>query len=1253
MSNVILSPSAFIKPKEIEIPAGVSLNDISRLVYDDVGLPQICRESDMVIEVDGEYIPKAEWDYVPPESSRIQVYMPLRGGGKNPLRMILTAVLVVATIASGGAASPLLGLQAGSMAALAVNAAVTVAVSTAGMLLINAIAPVRPSGGKSGNPKDAQAYSISGSRNSLAPYQPVPVVLGTHRFFPPLAAKPYTELVGQDEYIRILLAWAGPCKIEDIKIGDTPIDEFPGFEAGGGSSIEIREGRSNDDPITLIPGIVNQTRVDVKLEQSAGWTNRTMAAGYDELSIEVSFPRGLIRYNKEGKKKPVTVVYAVRYREVGGTWQVLSAAQNFPYANRAISTMANGDWCLRALMNGDLELAQSGINRPGTIAIAYWKVLDGLIYELVNVPGTGKTGMIVQQSGAVMEISSGTLKFPDNDFTVTGTTTTLVRRAFYGKVDPSKSYEIGLSRVTADSDDDRITDEIFWTIFRGVRHTPPLKFSVPMAQIALRIKATEGAQNQIDVVNCLASSYAPRFIDDAWETEYTEVSNNPAALFRGVLMHPANKMPRTAAQIDDEMLGEWYVKCETEGYEFNQVREFVASVWDCLADIAFAGRGAPSLPYGKWSVDFDQAERVVKGHVTPRNSWGFKAEKQLINRPHAFKIIFNNEDKEYLEDERIVYDDGYTVENATVFERLEFKGITNADLAWKFGRYHIAQARLRPEIYTVYMDFEHLTFRRNDLLMVSHDVPRWGDHWGRVKSIVTSGSNTTGMVLDDEVVMVDGESYAVRIRLQDGSSLVLGVINTEDTTKTIGFSGSIPTIDGPQVDDLYMFNLSDQTAVELICLGIRRQHDMVAEVSFVDHAPEVYDADTGTIPPYDSNIGARLFPMYLSAPIIESARGEIYSEDFVSADLKYRIVVIGSVASESVALRNRDFVVRWRIVEEASPVSPWTEEIFTSNPVILNIPAEGVYQIEAKQRGVIQGIPGYYGQAESKWSDTATVEVFTVFDIGLPAPTNIQGFYELDSNGNVSQVKLRLNVDISQTVPTAVALMVSVQQEPRELGVVDEGDYLVVNDANILNSGTFTIKAGSTSSNVIVTSAGQPLPDYDLSGYFWGTLDGILFRKATGSDSTGIQFAQAFPTTPVPGQLLTWAELVWSDERVDDFKLMHLVDSGGNYEVAKWSSIDFISNEYRISVERAQEGTTERTATIAQYYPAPGAGTQTILIPASNFVELATNTFEGSADVQVVVPAGSWIAVTMATYVLQGLRVVRSPIVPITNWTRL
>lgn len=1249
MPNIILSPAPFIAPKKVDLPVGVSLNEIVKFIYDDVGIPNICRENEMVIEVDGVYIPKAEWDVRPPEGTTINLYMPVRGGGgKSPLRILLTIGLVVLAVVTEGLATPALaGAGFGATAASIGGILAAAAVATAGQQLLNAIAPIRPQGQKGGSPKDAPAYSISGARNQLSPYQPIPVIIGRHKFFPPLAAKPYTEIVGDDEFIRILLAWSGPCRIEDIMIGDTPIASYD----DGESSIELREGWATDDPVTLVPSVVNQTRVDIKLTSAAGWIDRTMPAGYDELSVEVALPQGLIRFDKTGKRKPATVLWNIRYREAGsGPWTYLDGTISYPFDSKAINTMSNGDWVVSALLDGRIELSHSGIPRPGMVAIAAFNVNYGLITGLVNFVVPNKTGMVVSQSGANMQITSGTVKFPQDQFTITGTSTTLIRRSFYGKVDRTKSYEVGLLRATADTTDTRISDEIYWTVFRGTKNDSPINFPVPMAQIALRIKASEGVQNQIDIINCVASSYAPRFISGAWETAPIEVSSNPAALFRGVLQHPTNKQPRSISQIDDVMLGEWYELCETEGYEFNQVREFVTSVWDCLADIAFAGRGAPALPYGKWSVDFDQSVRTIQGHVTPRNSWGFKSEKQLINRPHAFKIIFNNEDKEYIEDEIFVYDDGYDVNNASVFERLEFKGITSSDQAWKFGRYHIAQARLRPETYTVFMDFEHMTFRRNDLLMVSHDVPRWGDSWARVKSVQTLGSDTTGVTLDSDVTMEPVETYAIRFRLSDGSSLVMSVVNTENTTNILTFTGTVPTIDGPEVDDLCMFNISDSTAVELICLGVKRQHDMVAEVQFVDHAPEIYNADTGIIPPFNSHIVGRLFPIYLQTPVIETIRGELYAEDIIAANIKQRIIITGSLPPEVVAIGNREVIIAYRLKDS---LEPWAQVHFSSEPITFDVPTEGIYEVRAKQKGVAQGLPGYFGIIDSLWTAIVEVTVIAIVDIGLPAPTGITGFYQMDAQGRVSKVKLRMSVDITQVVPSTIALMVSVQEVPRELDVSDHGTYLKVENANILNEGSFTIKSGSNSGNIIVADNSNPLPNIDLSGFFWGTLNGAEYRKATGSSRTAFQFAEPFSTSPSTGQPLNWIEIAWADERAEDFKLFNLIASNGNTEIAKWTAVNYTSGEYRISIERAQEGTSQVTATKAQYYPAPGAGTETIMIPASNFTELETNTFEGSADVQVIVPAGSWLATTVATYVIQGLRIIRSPIVSITDWRPL
>ena len=151
-------------------------------------------------------------------------------------------------------------------------------------------------------------------------------------------------------------------------------------------------------------------------------------------------------------------------------------------------------------------------------------------------------------------------------------------------------------------------------------------------------------------------------------------------------------------------------------------------------------------------------------------------------------------------------------------------------------------------------------------------------------------------------------------------------------------------------------------------------------------------------------------------------------------------------------------------------LSEWSEVKFVSEPIMFDVPKEGTYQVQAKIKGEVQGLPGYSGVVESLWTDSIDVNVNAVVDIGLPAPTNITGFYQMDANGLVSRVKLRFSVDIADAVPSHLAFMFSVQEEPRNIGtIVDHGTYLTISDVNELNSGTFEVLTGSSAGYIKTT----------------------------------------------------------------------------------------------------------------------------------------------------------------------------------------
>ena len=133
-------------------------------------------------------------------------------------------------------------------------------------------------------------------------------------------------------------------------------------------------------------------------------------------------------------------------------------------------------------------------------------------------------------------------------------------------------------------------------------------------------------------------------------------------------------------------------------------------------------------------------------HITPRNSFNYIGRKQFIDLPHALKVRFINPQKDWQEDERIVYSDGYDVQNAERFETVDMMACTRPEQAWREGRYHLAVGRLRPETHEVFQDVEALRATDGDLVMFAHDVIMVGISTGRIKAQTIEGGLVTGQI---------------------------------------------------------------------------------------------------------------------------------------------------------------------------------------------------------------------------------------------------------------------------------------------------------------------------------------------------------------------------------------------------------------------------------------------------------------------------------------------------------------------------
>lgn len=284
----------------LEVPAGLSVAQMVTRAMP--GLSALDRAQLRVTLVTGQGASPLHphlWGQIRPKPGVRLVIRPVPGNSGG-LRSVLLAVVSIAALALAPQVAGLIGVTGKfgtSLIALGLN--------LVGAALVNAMVPLTvPDQDKARN-----RYTLSGWTNTQRRDEPVPYPLGRHRYAPPFAAMSYSEIVGDQQYIRALFCFGyGPLDISDIRIGDTPITDYDEVE------MEIREGREDDAPVTLYPRQVLEDAEQVELvrprpRDDAGKRTsgeaietpvvRVTASNTQIISLLLWFPSGLIRHSRE------------------------------------------------------------------------------------------------------------------------------------------------------------------------------------------------------------------------------------------------------------------------------------------------------------------------------------------------------------------------------------------------------------------------------------------------------------------------------------------------------------------------------------------------------------------------------------------------------------------------------------------------------------------------------------------------------------------------------------------------------------------------------------------------------------------------------------------------------------------------------------------------------------------------------------------------------------------------------------------
>ena len=678
-----------------------------------------------------------------------------------------------------------------------------------GVVLYNTKLP-----GLSSQDQAQSANYLRGSQNQTVLGGPVSIVLGKHRIAPDNAAAPYTEIVGNDQYLHQLFAVSTlDCAIDadTWKIGDTLLSKYDD------ASVEIvQDGATLDQ----YPYIVRETSVGQEVRNqsddgSSGSLVFTTATKTNRIVVDVAF-NGLIEYDKDGNKQNASVELRAEYKPAGaddsqyrslghwvGGWDVISAQ----------STKA-----LRFTITKDLDNLSSG-GADYTTDCQY-------DVRLTRVTGDSS------DSSTIDKVYWGSLRAvqfdrPISEKAQAQITVAALRIKATGQLSGTVSQLSCIAHLLARNWDSSGS---------GADHWPAARTANP-ASAYLYILTNPRANprpTQDSAIDWPAFESWHQFCSDK-DYECNMVVSD---------------------QYDRDTLLDLIAQCgRATGIKINGKYSIVVDRERDVPMQMITPRNSWGYSGSKAFPDFPHALKI-------------NFIDAALDYQQSQLVVY---DDGYNEDGS----GGKTV--ATSFQEVDTKGVTSSDQAWKIGRYRIAAAHLRCESHELTLDFEYLVATIGDRVLFAHDVILVGLAYGRIVSTVVAEGLVTGLVVDEELQFEDGKSYAVSIRTTLGI-ITCPVTAPVGIVKEVALVNPISETYGIAVENLYTFGEAGLVTEDVIISDISPAEDLTAKLTLVDYASEIFDLIDDPnlqIPPYDPKIsksGSRAaFPVISSLYDIESA----------------------------------------------------------------------------------------------------------------------------------------------------------------------------------------------------------------------------------------------------------------------------------------------------------------------------------------------------------------------------------------------
>lgn len=905
-------------------------------------------------------VPSHLWGCVRPHSGTSVV---IRVVASGPAAGVLGALLTqqVAGYVSTWVATntALAGLS--SFAVNALSAVAGLAVNFAGQRLFNSLVPVR-------QPKQLDApeelYDIQGWRNTARPGEAVPYPLGRIRMAAQYAARPYSEIVDGERYLRSLFHFGyGPLRVEEPKIGDTPLANFEDVQS------EFREGRPDDAPITLYQKQVIEDALQIPLDDDAP-RNWTSARQTDVMSVIIGFPNGLFRVTDKGKVRTRSMRFRLEHRPEGGTWE----------------TVVEETW--------------SAKKRRGFFRQVTW-----------TLPYRGR-------------------------------------------------WEARITRLSGPSDDTQISDTAIIEAVQSIRNRAPLSFGLPLALVALRVRASRQVNGTLDTFNAVVQRYARTCDGGTWSEG---LSRNPASALLEVLTGPANPFPASDAEILWDEVEDWFQFCEGKGLKYDRGHETEESLDDAVKAIGAAGRASVRHDGTRWGVVIDRPSDLIVDHINPRNSSEFAMSRGFFDAPDAFRARFRDETNGWEESERVVRWPGYAG-SVELTEDLPMFGKTDPVEVAREAYRRAQEIELRRDTFSVTQEGMVRVATRGDRVQLSHFVLDDNHVSARVSAVAGKL-----LRLDAVVTMQAGRSYGLRWREYDETDVIgwtrIAEVRTEPgVTSRLLITGAAVPPQGAQVH----FGLLGEEDEACIVTGIEPGEDGRVRLTLVPYAPEIDTlTDAYTPAAWDGGYGEALDNTAApQAPEIYDTQTIIPDDPFAAGaqtqlEVSLRMPAADTVTTALITLQHRD----------ASVGGAFAQEVVSSSSGLAVLDYDMGVTVELVATATALG--GEVGPASTLTvvvgSDTASA----------PAPINLESLVVAGDLGHSVIALANADPDVEQVrffrVPDGDTLDTATHSIGTVSAPVGETVSLIDGDASrvtLLQNGELDAAAGWTAGGGWVISGG-------------------------------------------------------------------------------------------------------------------------------------------------------------------------------------